>query len=613
VADFVQGWLGGIELPARRRANSGKCLLAFRLVGEFGKRHFKTATGLVEFLATGQQFVAVGTHPSGARYEWPGGLPDDFPTLIAEQFEALWAALVERFAVEPATAGAGVARKPKDEGLAAQDSLYEWLAEQGLVLDYGNEGQAFIECPWKDGHSGDSGVTETAYFPRGGRGYEQGHFKCLHASCAGHSDTDFEDALGYRMADIETLPAVVDEAGKEPVPLPYLERDKKGIKATLPNLQVALSRGDFFGWQVRFDTFFHCLMVAPYGADRWHEITDGLEVRMRSQLERNHGFHPVSKEMMRDALLAVGEDNQFDTAQHWLEGLQWDGERRVEQFFPRYFGVEDSPYARSAGWYTWTALAGRVLEPGVKADMVPVLVGPQGTGKSSGVKAMVPDAQFFFEVNIAERDADLSRQMRGKLIGEIGELRGFGRVEKEAIKAFITRTTEEWVPKYREHATTMPRRLVFIGTTNQEEFLEDDTGNRRWLPMTAGKVDVKAIERDRLQLWAEARETFRLIGVDWTAEGLAGAAHEAHQVRDSWGEVIQTWLETPEEVDGRRPVDGLVKTNDVLQLALGFDTKQVKRGDELRVTSVLKALGMKPSVVRYGQKITRGWLRGPTR
>lgn len=610
VADFVRDWLGGRVLPSRQRSNSGKRLMAFTITGgEYGKRSFKTPTGLVEFLATGQQFIAVGTHPSGARYEWEGGLPDDIPSITGEEFEALWAALVEQFAVEPASSGSVIARKPKDASIAANDDLYSWLADNGHVLDYGNEGQAFIECPWKDGHSGDSGVTETAYFPRGGRGYEQGHFKCLHASCSGRTDADFEDALGYREALIEDLPALVNEQGVEKLPMPFLERDKKGIKATLPNLRAALSRPDCFNWRVRFDTFFNAVMVAHIDDTEWAKITDDTEALIRSELEREHGFHPVGKDIMRDALRLAARDNKFDTAQSWLNSLEWDGVRRIDTFFVRYFGVEDSAYARAVGRYIWTAMAGRVLTPGVKADMVPVLVGPQGAGKSTGVRAMVPDDAFFTEINIAERDADLSRIMRGKLIGEIGELRGFRRVEQEAIKAFISRTHEEWVEKYEARATVMPRRLMFLGTTNILEFLEDDTGNRRWLPLTVGCVDVSGIREAMTQLWAEAREAYELVGVDWGAEKLAAKAHADHMVRDTWEEVLGKWLDTPSEVDGTTPGDGIVRSSDALIFALGFDPKQIKRSDEMRAASVLKALGMRQTVVRNGQRVVRGWAR----
>lgn len=472
----------------------------------------------------------------------------------------------------------------------SDDSIAQYLHDNDLVLGEGPGGQLYIECPHGDHEPG--AVSSTAYFPAGTGGIERGHFKCLHSTCAGRTDVDFEDALGLRMADIETLPTVVDEKGKEPEPLPYMEMTKDGRRlATLPNIEVALRRSDFFGWRLRYDTFFQEVMVAHKGNGMWQPITDGDKVNLRIWLERQFLFKPIGKEMMSDAVEAVAERNTFDTAQHWLENLQWDGVRRIEKFFPYYFQVEDSEYARACGRYIWTAMAGRVLQPGVKADMVPVLVGPQGVGKSTGVRAMVPDDSFFTEIDLSHRDADLARQMRGKLIGEIGELKGMRRAEKEAVKAFISRTHEEWVPKYREHVKVMSRRFVFIGTTNQYEFLEDDTGNRRWLPLVVRQVDVAGIAADRLQLWAEAREMFELIGVDWSAEKLASAAHEEHRVKDEWEGIVSTYLETPADVDGYKPADVPFTGPDLLREALGIDRGKAKRADEMRLASVLRTLG----------------------
>ena len=157
-------------------------------------------------------------------------------------------------------------------------------------------------------------------------------------------------------------------------------------------------------------------------------------------------------------------------------------------------------------------VGGRVLEPGIKADMVPILVGPQGCGKSSGVEALSPDPAFFTEISFAEKDDDLARKMRGRLVAEIGELRGLNTKELESIKAFVTRTHENWIPKYREFATQFPRRPVFVGTTNEDEFLADKTGNRRWLPVEVSKVDVKAIKRDLLYFGLRLVRCFSVWG-----------------------------------------------------------------------------------------------------
>lgn len=194
-------------LPARTRSNSGKRLLVFRLPPgvTWTKRSFKTNTGMVELLGKGQQFIACGTHPSGVRYDW-GALPDDIPTLDEAAAEALWRAVVGTYAVEPEVAsGPGADRsRPDLEGVSDDVALY--LEAEGLVLG-GQDGKVFVTCPWKDGHSGDSGISETAWLIAGTRGYEQGHFDCRHASCAARKNEDFLDAVGFRASAFEDLDA----------------------------------------------------------------------------------------------------------------------------------------------------------------------------------------------------------------------------------------------------------------------------------------------------------------------------------------------------------------------------------------------------------------------
>lgn len=606
IAKFICVELGYLDVPKRYRLDSGKCLLAFRLPGEFAKRRIKVDGGIVEFLANGQQFIAVGTHPSGARYEWLGGLPDDFPTLTAEQFEALWSELVKQYAIEDPTTREHAARR-KGEDVACDDPTLDALD----VLSWGKDGQAFIECPFAGEHTTDSGETSTAYFPKGTRGYEQGHFVCLHAHCEGRSDADFLDALGIRAAEfdvMEDLPAVADEP--ERLPSPNFERNKAGeILATVGNLQLALQRPDVCKWDIRFDNFRDEIMWTPQGTGQWRSFSDEDYFYLRVYLE-SQGFKPVGRELIRDAVLGVSKLKRFDSAEAWLEGLPaWDGTPRIERFLVDCFGAEDTPYVRAVGSYIWTGLAGRVLVPGIKADMVPILEGAQGIMKSTAVKVMAPSPDFFCNISFNESEDNLSRKMRGRLIAEIGELRGLHTKELEAIKEFIAKTHEHWVPKYREFASSFPRRLIFIGTTNKKEFLADETGNRRWLPVHVERCDVRAIERNRNQLWAEGRELFKLVGdVDWTAEKLAAPAHAQYMLGDSWEESVNRWLDTVDDTDGKTPAQrDFLLIGEVLRHALNIDPRHAKNNDEWRIGKILRARGYEKKLIRVGGVPTRVW------
>lgn len=393
-----------------------------------------------------------------------------------------------------------------------------------------------------------------------------------------------------------------------PLPLPAFERDNRGrIEAEILNAVKAVSRPDFIGVDIRFDQFRDEIMLAPAGSGQWRPFTDADYVELRMTMAEN-GFKPVGRELIRDAVLQVSSEQPFDSAITWLDGLEWDGVPRIETFYHTHFGTADTAYTRAVSLYMWTALAGRVLEPGIKADMVPILVGPQGCGKSSGVEALSPDPMFFTEISFAEKDDDLARKMRGRLLAEIGELRGLNTKELESIKAFVTRTHENWIPKYREFATQFPRRLVFIGTTNESEFLADKTGNRRWLPVEVSKVDVQAIRRDLLLLWAEARETFkRLGGIQFRdAERLGAEVHEQYTIKDAWLETVEKWLDTPDTLTGEIPrTREFLRASDVLRDAIGLDPRYIGRREEMRISNVLQNCGYKRVQRRVGGKKMR--------
>lgn len=397
---------------------------------------------------------------------------------------------------------------------------------------------------------------------------------------------------------------------------PRFKCDDKGkILAVIENVVAALECPQFCGFRIRHDSFRDELMISDVADDEWRPFRDEDAVTLRMRLA-DSGFKPVGRELMRDALTKVGADEGFDSATEWLTKLpKWDGVPRVRMSLSRYFGADDTPYARAVSAYLWTAMAGRVLEPGCKVDMVLVLFGEQGSGKSSGVMALVPDPMFFAELNLNDRDADMSRKIRAKLVIELGELRGLKTKDAESIKNIITSQYERWTPKYKEFESVYARRCVFIGTTNDDEFLGDPTGERRWLPVrVTGRVDVAAINADRDQLWAEAREIFLASGVAWReAEELARAEHAAFKERDPWETRIHKWLHEPSFDDKRAPVDRpLLQTVDILRGAIEFhEIKNISQREKRRVGRIMRDLGFEQKDVWDHGRTVKGWVKRP--
>lgn len=625
IANMVEAFAGPMAL--RWRSNSGKRLLAFEVEGGSGpKRTLQVEGGVIECLGIGQQFVGIGEHfnrdgtPSGARYAWRGGLPDGFLKLSAHEFEMVCAMLRERFGLSDWVISRDRVTGGEDLDVG-DDEVAAWLPTHWPT--YGVQGgKLYAECPWKAEHTGDSGETEAAWMIAGSGGVEQGHFKCLHAHCAGRLDVEFLDAVGYRLDGFDVVgeaPRAPLKNGHDPEGLPVIQPNferkmKKGTdvpEATIGNVTMAARRSDLLGYHVAFDTFRAEMMMAPHGTGEWRPLDDDDLTTFRIDLPERLGFYPISKDMMRDAIGKVGKINQFDTAQVWIESLPpWDGVERAPRFMTDYMGCADTDYAKAVGLYMWTGHAGRVMHPGCKADMSPILVGDQGIGKTRGVIAISPSEDFFCEIGFHDKDDDFSRKLRGTLVVEIAELRGLNSKDAQTIKALMSRQFEKWTPKFKEYRTQFPRRLMFWGTSNEDEILADATGERRWLPIRVERdVDVEAIECDREQLWAEGLARWRKSGVAWRdAERLARNEHAKFKISDPWSYAVEKWLDE-ENVACVSNKNGDGFRSEVVALeALRIDLGRYGRPEEMRIGRILRGFGMTPVYKRVDGRVTRVWV-----
>lgn len=381
-------------------------------------------------------------------------------------------------------------------------------------------------------------------------------------------------------------------------------------KAVIENVVAALMDPQACGMDIRFDVFRAELMITIAGRNEWRPFVDGDAVDLRMQLA-DSGFAPVGRELMRDALTLIARDRQFDSAAHWLdhEVPQWDGVPRVETALVDYFNASDNAYTRAVSLYLFTAIPGRVLCPGCQADMALVFVGAQGVGKSSAAAALSPSPDFFGELSFGEKDADQSRAIRGKLILELSELRGLKTRDAESIKGLITRRHERWTPKYKEYETSYPRRCVFIGTTNTMEFLADETGERRWLPVRIeAQINIHALNGVLPQLWAEGREQYRNNGVMWReAQALASYQHQAFKDQDVWADQIVEWLASSGHMGLAPPAS--FTTLDVLRDVLGFEARQVGQREKNRVSRILREAGFALKSVWRTNRSVWAWVR----
>ncbi len=552
----------GIKLKWRTRSNSGKALALVRLPEGMvvPKQVIECDGGKIEFLSDGQQCLIAGVHSSGVSYEWLDGFPtpDDVP--LVEDFDGFWRDLA---------INAGGVTKLKEYRERVYGSVNgqlpaEFLDRIGALSVQG--GKVFFPCPWKENHSMDSGESQTVYFASGTDGL-QGAFYCSHAGCADRKNEEFMTTLGVanivRAARSEIIGNEFDTVNNGDIDndafqdlLASLKRRKDGkLENTIGNLVKVISAKE----KIKFDTSSNSTMVFDKG--NWRGLKDEDYRRILHDTE-GWNFVKVPLSELRTAVLRVGDLNTFDLVHEKIAELpKWDGVSRIERFFIDIFGAQDTTYAREAGKYFWTALAGRSLEPGIKVDMVVVLVGKQGDNKNKVIDLIPLDSGRLAQVTLKAKDSDRIREIRNATLVEIPELDS--GCDTMDVKNFITRRVDRLTKKYEEHETIYPRRCVFIGTTNEEEFLTDTTGHRRWLPIRCTNANDSVFEEYRLQYWAEAVMLYELSGVMYKqAEELAKEIHEGHEVKDILFEFVKDYVSSaPEKFYNGQPY---VTSRDIL-------------------------------------------------
>lgn len=630
IVEAVESVLG-LKLPKRFRRGTGKCLLAFAMDGVQPKGALTVKGGVVELLGNGQQFVVSGDHydrtgPSGTRYEWEGGLPEVMPALSREQFAEVCGLLEMAFGLRE-WRWAGERRAPGGDGSGADlegvtDEVALWLVENWTT--YGESGgKLLVECPWEAEHTAKSGDTETSWLIAGTKGFERGHFRCLHSHCLDRGRDEFLSAVGYVAGQFDVIEAPVGaNGGVELHRPPFVTRkgapnqgdSLEAVKPLLNNVLMALRRPDICGVRIAYDTFKDATLVAEAdGESPWRLMYKRDRTRICSRLE-SLGFDTIPPLTMDRACPVLAEENKFDSAVRWLEGLPaWDGVERCGRFMTEYMGCADTEYAAAVGLYAWTAHAGRVMDPGCQVDMVIALTGEQGQRKSAAIRAIAPESTGFVSLDLKKDDVELARKMRGCVVAEIAELRGLNTRDADSIKAWITAREEKWAHKFEEQATTLLRRLVLWSTANGFEFLADPTGERRWLPIGVERaVEDDAIVRDRDQLWAEGLWRWRRTGVAWQdAERLARDEHSKFKVPDTWEDMISDWLDQPagEELCSKTlRSEGGFRTDTLARDALGIEIGRLDRKTADRISKILHVLGFK-SESRYANgKSQRVWI-----
>lgn len=326
-----------------------------------------------------------------------------------------------------------------------------------------------------------------------------------------------------------------------------------------------------------------------------------------------------AKKTIAEAMIDVSWVCRFDAVRDYLESLKWDGIERIADWLVDYAAAENTILNRAISCRWLISAVARILDPGCKADCILVLEGDQGYKKSTAFEVLA-GAWFKDEILPMDDQRQAAEMLQGVWIFEIAEFASFKGKANEKIKAFASRRIDRYRPYYGTMSIERPRRTILGSSVNPDQYLTDETGNRRYWPIRVWKrIDIAGLEAARDQLWAEAVHKYRagtasgrpIPGLWWfedeELETLAAQAAEERFEVDLWEEHLAPWLE-----------DRLMCTTaEALVQIPGFtreDIKNVTPQIQSRVAKILRRSGLKQTRRdATGKIIPRTWVRRPQR
>ncbi|MHA2404453.1 MAG: VapE domain-containing protein [Candidatus Kariarchaeaceae archaeon] len=366
------------------------------------------------------------------------------------------------------------------------------------------------------------------------------------------------------------------------------------------NVLKALEKFNLEWWS---DVFSHKLMVDGHPLD--DAVSDHLWLKIDKQFHFQPGYQFYQRVMM-DAIRQI----PIHPVIKYLDGLKWDGKKRIDTWLTDYGGAAATPFNKSVSAIILIAAVRRVRYPGCKFDEMVILESQiQGVNKSQMLTSLVPDPMWVSDdLPLGVGAKEVLERTCGRWIIEASELHGRKR-DSEKLKSFLSRQVDGPVRQaYARLPIEVKRQFVIVGTTNSSSYLKDPTGNRRFWPVEVQEFDLKQIKKDRDQLWAEAnerekaKESIRLNSRLWN---VAAEQQETRRQEDAWEEPLENLFCDPHK--NYRVTPGEIW--DHLGVPMGNRNELLSS----RISSIMRRMGFRKMTVRKadenGQKAypIKGW------
>lgn len=325
-----------------------------------------------------------------------------------------------------------------------------------------------------------------------------------------------DEEVAYQLAMDKVEGAFDDMPEQDTTWLKKLEvTNKGGIANTIDNVVLILTNDPRLNQAYYYDAFKERPIVSgdlPWVrlSERTSNVwTDVDDAGLRRFLELEYKVESAQK--IRDAVDLAMLEKIRHPVREYLESLVWDGEKRVDTLFIKYLGADDSAYTRAVTRAALIGAVARIMRPGCKHDHMLVLVGPQGCRKSTTLAKL--GKEWFSDSLFTVQGKDAYEQVQGYWIIELGEMAATRKSEVEQIKSFISKQSDNFRAAYARRTQDHPRQCAFFGSTNDDEFLRDATGARRFWPIdvdNTGRIMADKLDEHEIdQIWAETVAAFK--------------------------------------------------------------------------------------------------------
>ena len=382
------------------------------------------------------------------------------------------------------------------------------------------------------------------------------------------------------------------------------EKTKKPL-SNVANVVTALQKDARWGPDVLwYDEFLD--RVRYHDGEHVREWRDDDDTRLTVYMQQAIGLTGIAESQVASAARYVARQRVRHCVREHVQSFTWDGVERIAHAFEDFWGVVAAPnqpseYIRAVSFNFFVALIARIMRPGCQLDTMVIFEGPQGIGKSRALRVIGGDWYSLAAESVTSKD--FFQVLSGCWLEEIGEMDSFSRAERERTKLVISTPVDRYRPSYARHAKDFPRQCVFAGTTNHDDYGNDDTGLRRFLPVRCTEIDIPGLTVARPQLIAEALHCFT-DGAAWWEVPRAMEAQSDRQAVDIWTDlVLEHVTAKADNVIGATDV----AIADILRDALKIRDADMTRVQELRVGRILKLAGWAKRPARRMGKLGKRW------